>query len=169
MHDALCRLCPAKRHPMSSLQAGTFSFWSIYHHAQKLKGHHTRSSFIYRSTKGREVSLGMPRLSGLQKDVLNLYRQCLRATRQKPDACCTLSYVKYHTNDVQETRPNFTAFVRYCNWLVSRPPNTDTRRDEFREHAHLSKKDFSAIEFLLRKGQRQLDMYSSPGIRNVFR
>lgn len=27
----------------------------------------------------------MARLSGLQKEVLNLYRQCLRETRKKPD------------------------------------------------------------------------------------
>lgn len=29
----------------------------------------------------------MVRLSGLQKDVLSLYRQCLRAVRQKPTVC----------------------------------------------------------------------------------
>ena len=33
----------------------------------------------------------------------------------------------------------------------------------------LDKKDFSSIEYLLRKGQRQLDIYSAPGIKNIFR
>ncbi|KAG8624157.1 hypothetical protein KVT40_009133 [Elsinoe batatas] len=79
----------------------------------------------------------MARLSGLQRDVLSLYRNCLRAIRHKPE----------------ETQPNFLAFVR----------------DEFREHLSLNKKDFGTIEFLLRKGQRQLEMYQSPGIKNVFR
>jgi succinate dehydrogenase assembly factor 1 len=31
----------------------------------------------------------------------------------------------------------------------------------------VSKKDFGAIEYLLRKGQRQLEMYAAPGIRNI--
>lgn len=33
----------------------------------------------------------------------------------------------------------------------------------------LDKKDFAAIEYMIRKGQRQLEMYSSPGIRNILR
>ncbi|PYH94424.1 hypothetical protein BO71DRAFT_419341 [Aspergillus ellipticus CBS 707.79] len=77
----------------------------------------------------------MARLSGLQREVLSLYRRCLRETRKKP----------------LETRGNFMAYTRV----------------EFRKHATVSKKDFNAIEFLLRKGQRQLEMYSSPGIRNI--
>ncbi|KAJ2786490.1 hypothetical protein GGI15_001485 [Coemansia interrupta] len=36
------------------------------------------------------------KLSGLQKDVLRLYRDCLRAARQKPE----------------ESRPHFRAFAR---------------------------------------------------------
>ena len=36
-------------------------------------------------------------------------------------------------------------------------------------NAGLNKKDFAAIEFLLRKGQRQLDVYSDPGIKNIAR
>lgn len=42
-------------------------------------------------------------------------------------------------------------------------------RSEFKEHVTLDKKDFAAIEYLLRKGQRHLEMYSSPGIRNIIR
>ena len=41
------------------------------------------------------------------------------------------------------------------------------RRSEFDKNIKIDKKDFSAIEFLLRKGQRQLDMYSSPGIKDI--
>ena len=42
-------------------------------------------------------------------------------------------------------------------------------RTEFERNTGLDKKDFAAIEYLLRKGQRQLDIYSSPGIRNITR
>jgi succinate dehydrogenase assembly factor 1 len=77
----------------------------------------------------------MPRLSGLQRDVLSLYRQCLRAARLKPSA----------------TRPNFENFAR----------------KEFERNTHLDKKDFSAVEFFLRKGHRQLDTYSQKGVTDV--
>lgn len=77
----------------------------------------------------------MPRLSGLQRDVLALYRQCLRAARRKPI----------------DTRPNFEAFARR----------------EFAKNIDLDKKDFGAIEFLLRKGNRQLETYAAPNIINV--
>ncbi|GJN72973.1 hypothetical protein PLIIFM63780_007039 [Purpureocillium lilacinum] len=75
------------------------------------------------------------RLSGLQKEVLALYRQCLRESRKKP----------------QSTRVHFENFARA----------------EFAKNLSIDKRDFAAIEFLLRKGRRQLDVYSSPGIKDV--
>ena len=42
-------------------------------------------------------------------------------------------------------------------------------RTEFEKNIGLDKKDFAAIEYLLRKGQRQLEIYSSSGIRNIMR
>ncbi|KAH6660349.1 hypothetical protein BKA67DRAFT_508957 [Truncatella angustata] len=70
------------------------------------------------------------RLSGLQKEVLSLYRHCLRETRKKPQ--------------------------------VQLSP-----RSEFEKSIKIDKRDFAAIEFLLRKGRRQLELYSSPGIRDI--
>lgn len=77
----------------------------------------------------------MPRLSGLQKDVLSLYRACLRATRTKP----------------AENRPKFASYARA----------------EFEKNAHLSKKDFGTVEFLLRKGKRQLEVFAEPGVKSI--
>ncbi|KAI5466632.1 complex 1 protein-domain-containing protein [Mariannaea sp. PMI_226] len=77
----------------------------------------------------------MPRYSGLQKEVLALYRNCIRESRKKPTA----------------NRPHFEAFAR----------------SEFARNLNLDKRDFAAIEFLLRKGRRQLDVYSSPGIKDI--
>ncbi|OCK82862.1 hypothetical protein K432DRAFT_380039 [Lepidopterella palustris CBS 459.81] len=79
----------------------------------------------------------MAKLSGLQRDVLSLYRQCLRAVREKP----------------VDARPNFRAFAR----------------SEFEKNMSLSKKDFSAIEYILRRGHRQLEIYMDPGIKNISR
>ena len=42
-------------------------------------------------------------------------------------------------------------------------------RDEFKKNISVDKRDFSAIEFMLRKGQRQLDIYSAPGIKDIHR
>ncbi|KAK2785427.1 hypothetical protein FQN51_003799 [Onygenales sp. PD_10] len=77
------------------------------------------------------------RLSGLQREVLSLYRTALREIRKKP----------------AESQDNFKQFAR----------------QEFRKNLSISKKDFSAIEYLLRKGRRQIEMYASPGIRNIVR
>jgi succinate dehydrogenase assembly factor 1 len=40
-------------------------------------------------------------------------------------------------------------------------------RREFKEHQSVDKKDFGAIEHLLRMGTRKLELYSSPGIKNI--
>ncbi|KAF8854968.1 complex 1 protein-like protein [Acephala macrosclerotiorum] len=75
------------------------------------------------------------RYSGLQRDVLSLYRKCLRESRKKS----------------ADARPHFEAFAR----------------NEFQKSIGLDRKDFGTIEYLLRKGQRQLEMYSAPGIKDI--
>jgi succinate dehydrogenase assembly factor 1 len=51
----------------------------------------------------------------------------------------------------KDTRPHFENFAR----------------TEFARNSKIDKRDFAAIEFLLRKGRRQLDVYSNPGIKDV--
>jgi len=45
--------------------------------------------------------------------------------------------------------------------------HADYDRNEFHKNIGLEKKDFGAIEYLLRKGQKQLEMYSAPGIKDI--
>ncbi|KAM0163897.1 hypothetical protein ACHAPG_001050 [Botrytis cinerea] len=94
----------------------------------------------------------MARLSGLQREVLALYRKCLRASRKKP-AVSVISIEKFKrvANQMKEARKHFEAYARL----------------EFNKSITLDKKDFNTIEYLLRKGQRQVDMYSSPGIKDI--
>jgi hypothetical protein len=40
---------------------------------------------------------------------------------------------------------------------------------EFRKNAGIDKKDFATIEHLLRRGQRQLEIYESDNVHNIFR
>jgi len=97
----------------------------------------------------------MARLSGLQKEVLALYRNCLRESRKKPQA----------------TRPHFENFARfvYSMPLLSHIQwvSKNIARNEFERNLKIEKRDFAAIEFLLRKGRRQLEVYASPGIKDV--
>lgn len=45
--------------------------------------------------------------------------------------------------------------------------NNALDRTEFDKSISIDKRDFAAIEFLLRKGRRQLEVYSTPGIKDI--
>ncbi|TLS24991.1 hypothetical protein PpBr36_07648 [Pyricularia pennisetigena] len=77
------------------------------------------------------------RLSGLQKEVLSLYRSTLREIRKKPET----------------SQQHFRDFARA----------------EFDRNLAIDKRDFAAVEYLLRKGRRQLETYSAPGIKDIRR
>ncbi|KAJ5345563.1 Complex 1 LYR protein [Penicillium brevicompactum] len=101
----------------------------------------------------------MARLSGLQRDVLSLYRKCLREVRNKP-----VVGISPRTQDpILKTTPGMFTLLSIP---VAIPAETGDR-SEFQKHRSVNKKDFSTVEYLLRKGQRQLEMYASPGIRNI--
>ncbi|KAF2832246.1 hypothetical protein CC86DRAFT_366102 [Ophiobolus disseminans] len=94
----------------------------------------------------------MARLSGLQKDVLSLYRQCLRALKEKPN----------------DTRPHFRNFARSEQEMeYARSLHLILNRGEFRKYTDVGKKDFGTIEYLLRRGRNQLETYRDPGIRDI--
>lgn len=120
------------------------------------------------------------RLSGLQRGVLSLYRQCLREIEKKPAVC----HLPYEVNSLSKRRKTLTCLRTYEKISRALPgrcqlkkylasfglqPNAVLRRTEFEKSIGLDKKDFAAIEYLLRKGQRQLEIYKSPGIRNIMR
>ncbi|KAI5779460.1 complex 1 protein-domain-containing protein [Geopyxis carbonaria] len=79
----------------------------------------------------------MVKLTGIQRDVISLYRACLRTIRLKP----------------LEAQYNFRIFVR----------------EEFRKNSHVAKRDFMAIEHLLRVGNKKLEAYSQPSVKNLHR
>ncbi|CDO94212.1 unnamed protein product [Kluyveromyces dobzhanskii CBS 2104] len=75
------------------------------------------------------------RLSGLQKEVIHLYRQCVKTAHKKPI----------------ENRPHFITYIRA----------------EFGKFKDLSRKDFSTIEHLIRVGNRRLEMYATPELKDI--
>lgn len=121
----------------------------------------------------------MARLSGLQREVLSLYRKCLRETRKKPLVGTTLPFssplalvLAGDTRLLPGIKEQFQELCSVCLCCLSRRSIGALRtemnaRAEFQKHLSVNKKDFGAIEYLLRKGHRQLEMYASPGIRNI--
>ena len=88
------------------------------------------------------------RLSGLQKDVLALYRSILRETIRKD---------RKPTVDIHAP----------LNQLFSSSSKSSTSfaRDKFREEASSVKRsDFKTIEYKIRKGQKQLKLLQMPGV-----
>ncbi|GAA5843088.1 hypothetical protein JCM3766R1_005233 [Sporobolomyces carnicolor] len=78
------------------------------------------------------------RISGLQRQVLHLYRRSLDMVKSKP----------------LDKRPAFYQFV--CHQFRGASLGGSVR-----------KKDVQTIEYLLRKGERQLESYESDNVKNV--
>ncbi|KAG6013223.1 hypothetical protein E4U43_007429 [Claviceps pusilla] len=101
------------------------------------------------------------RHSGLQKEVLSLYRHCLRESRKKPA-------VSSGSKDPSPSSPPSSSLAGLVGCRESTRAHFEKfARTEFSRNLSLDKRDFAAIEFLLRKGRRQLDTYSSPGIKDI--
>ncbi|OBZ71327.1 Succinate dehydrogenase assembly factor 1A, mitochondrial [Grifola frondosa] len=77
------------------------------------------------------------RRSGLQKEVIALYRRALRMVNTKPT----------------HAQPKFSLFVRYT----------------FRtQAASVSSREVAAIEHMLRRGRRQVEMYEDGNVRDCW-
>ncbi|KPI45723.1 Succinate dehydrogenase assembly factor 1, mitochondrial [Cyphellophora attinorum] len=92
------------------------------------------------------------RLSGLQKEVIKLYRHCLREAGKKPE----------------KARPHFRAVTRFVCQIATVPQTLlKMIRREFHKNQSVDKKDFATIETLLRMGYRKLELYSEPSITDI--
>ena len=87
------------------------------------------------------------RLSGLQKEVLQLYRLLLREALAKD----------------RKSQPK-----RTMNELLSTQSTTSYAREEFRKQsASVRRSDFKIIEYKIRKGRKQLQLIKMPGVNLV--
>ncbi|EGN92144.1 hypothetical protein SERLA73DRAFT_117784 [Serpula lacrymans var. lacrymans S7.3] len=75
--------------------------------------------------------------SGLQREVLSLYRRALRMVRTKPPA----------------TQPKFRLFVQHNFRILA---------------SSISPRDVEAIEHLLRRGRRQIEMYEDHAVKDCW-
>ncbi|KAG9003235.1 hypothetical protein FRB94_007755 [Tulasnella sp. JGI-2019a] len=81
----------------------------------------------------------MTKLSGLQSDVLKLYRRCLRSIRTKPP-------------DAQD---RFRLYLQYQFRHPSRGGG-------------VSKRDVTTIEYLLREGRKTVELWESGTVKNAW-
>jgi succinate dehydrogenase assembly factor 1 len=116
--------------------------------------------------------------SGIQRQVLSLYRQCLRASRKKdPVSGAIITSLCLHvTHCITGFEASFRSLCEVSRHSIRRgltrtyqqwADNFGGFRKEFEKGVALDKKDFGTIEYLLRKGERQLEMYSAPGIKDI--
>ena len=90
-------------------------------------------------------------LSGLQKEVLALYRTILRA-----------AYKKDNSNHNGGNNVNFRKALQDAT------SNTRYAKIEFRrQSAMLRKNDFQTIEFKIRHGHKQVKLLQMPGVKKV--
>ena len=98
------------------------------------------------------------KLSGLQKDVLALYRSILREAIRKdnkilPSAPRVVSSGTAESHHIPVSQ------------LLSSPSSTAYARNQFRKEASLVRRsDFKTIEYKIRKGKKQLQLLKMPGV-----
>jgi len=104
------------------------------------------------------------RLSGLQKDVISLYREILREAYKKEKELAPTHITSSSTSTSRQLSPlpqnSFT-------YLLSAPESTVSyARSEFRREAHsIQRSDFRTIEYSLRKGKKHIQLLKMPGVK----
>jgi len=90
------------------------------------------------------------RLSGIQRDVLSLYRKILRGALQKDRT--TLGSEKHSFASLRFNKSTTTCYAAA----------------EFRKQAaSVKRSNFKKIEYMIRKGEKQLKLMQMPGVKVV--
>ena len=105
-------------------------------------------------TTRTEVMATARKLSGLQKDVLSLYRSLLRVAAQKDRA------------EGQHTP--ITTLLSSSIGGAGESTTTSHARAEFRRQcAEVKRSDFRTIEYLIRKGRKHVNLLQMPGVKGT--
>ena len=104
----------------------------------------------------------MARLSGLQKDVLALYRSILRQAVHKD----RISFLP--SDNKSKGAESLLHYPQVNKLLSTSSSSTAYARDKFRKEALVVKRsDFKTIEYKIRKGKKQLELLKMPGVNVV--
>jgi Complex 1 protein (LYR family) len=102
---------------------------------------------------------GTRRLSGLQKTVFGLYRSILREAVKKD------RQQQQHQQGAAAVVPTFPSLLCQANGKAT---TAGYARSEFRTQAQQVKRtDFKKIEYMIRKGEKQLKILKMPGTKVV--
>lgn len=126
-------------------------------------------------------SLGAGTLSGLQRNVLSLYRSLLRISYQKDISAAkvtntAMSIQTDHDSGgskLSSSSPSPRMTFLSClqnNVLVNPSSTTSTHytRQEFRRSAmSVRRTDFKTIEHMIRKGEKHIKLLKMPGVKVV--
>ena len=110
------------------------------------------------------ASVGLPvrKLSGLQKDVLSLYRSLLRVAVQKDRG----SSVTASSSPDQHILPVTTLLAGETT--ANNGTTTSHARAEFRRQcSEVKRSDFRTIEYLIRKGRKHVKLLQMPGVKGT--
>ena len=123
---------------------------------------------------------GGQRLSGLQKDVLSLYRKVLRETLDKDrrNALGGASHANHDTVDNDAARPTLPSVAslllktRHAHAVTTLGEDAQTSTSfaaaEFRRQAaSVARNDYKRIEYMIRKGEKQIKLLRMPGVKLV--
>ena len=101
------------------------------------------------------ASAPVRKLSGLQKDVLSLYRSLLRVTVQKDRAG---SVAASSSPDQQ---------IPFTTLLAAETTTSHARAEFRRQCAEVKRSDFRTIEYLVRKGRKHVKLLQMPGVKGT--
>mmetsp|Transcript_25226 Transcript_25226/g.52742 ORF Transcript_25226/g.52742 Transcript_25226/m.52742 type:complete len:117 (-) Transcript_25226:1436-1786(-) len=110
----------------------------------------------------------MARLSGLQKDVLALYRSILREAVRKDRKALPSTPLPSSSSNNHVEMTNKSISHPPVGQLLSISSSTAYARDQFRKEALVVRRsDFKTIEYKIRKGKKQLQLLKMPGVNLV--
>jgi len=101
--------------------------------------------------------------SGIQKEVLALYRALLREASKKDKVVATTTT----TNGLAKAASSSIDGPSFSSLLFAENDGSSTAhaRNEFRRQASkISRKDFRAIEYKIRHGYKQIKLLKMPGV-----
>jgi hypothetical protein len=116
-----------------------------------------------------------PRLSGLQRSVLALYRQCLRAAYAKPPVSpslsralsLSLSLTHTHTHALTPILSLTLLAALYWCCQEAQAAFRAYARAKFKQGARLERSNVMQIEYLLRQGKKQLQLLQQPSVTTL--
>lgn len=102
--------------------------------------------------------------SGLQKEVLALYRKILRVAAEKDRSTLAAAAAAQSSSSLSN------GTMKHVFAMARQNPNSSTSFacHEFRRQANQVKRnDFKRIEYMIRKGEKHIKLLSMPGVNTV--